>query len=503
MDTFENQNFSGENEYNESQEQPEKHSEPVEESAYRGSGAGRKESPFMDSPYVMNHPPQEEPRQQPYRNPYEMPQKPRKKQKASVGRKVLAVVLALSLMASSCGITAALLNNYWTRQTNALKQEFAQQIQALQGQIAENAPGATGNSVSGSPVSADGSMTPSQVYARNSDAVVLISNVATYNYFGQTGTSTSSGSGFFISADGYVLTNYHVVENATSLKVTLTDGTEYDAVMIGGDATNDVALLKVSGENFPHVAIGDSDNLIVGDQVVAIGNPLGELTNSLTVGYISAKEREVTTDGTEITMMQTDVAINSGNSGGPLFNMKGEVVGITTAKYSGESASGATIEGIGFAIPIDDVMDLVADLKAFGYVKGAYMGVTVSDMDEQTATLAKVYGLPVGPIIQSVEPGGAADRAGMKTGDIVMQVGGAAVSTVTELTRRLRDFQPGETTKMEIYRGGEKLELTITFGEKPADTSKNNTVPQETAPQSGNGSGYGNGGWNPFFGWGD
>ena len=496
MDQFEEQNFSEEYEYNEPSAEPEP--QPVNETPYRGNGAGRKESPFADSPYVMNHPSQEEEARR--------PRKPKKKKRSSgAGRKILAAILSLSVVAGSCGVTALMLNAHWTKRTNAMKKEFAQQIQALQGQIAENV--ADGNVVIGSAVSVEGSLTPSQVYALNANAVVLISNIATYNYFGQTGTATSSGSGFFISADGYVVTNYHVVEDATSLKVTMTDGTEYDATLIGGDQTNDVALLKVTGENFPHVAIGDSDVMTVGDQVVAIGNPLGELTNSLTVGYISAKDRQVTTDGTEISMMQTDVAINSGNSGGPLFNMQGQVVGITTAKYSGNSASGATIEGIGFAIPVNDVMDLVSDLKEFGYVKGAYMGITISDMDEQTATLAKVYGLPVGPIIQTVEANGAAARAGIKPGDIVMELGGKSISTVTELTRRLRDFQPGESSVVKIYRSGEKLELSITFGEKPAQTTQTPTVPQETVPNNdsnGNGgSGFGSGGWNPFFGWGE
>ncbi len=498
MENYEEQNFSTENEHNETNETTDTSRYEVSESSYRGSGAGRKESPFADSPYEMNHPPRQEQRYQPQ---YEAPKKPRAKKKNAAGRKVLAAVLALVLVAGSCGITALLLNNHWTVKTDAMRKEFAQQILDLQGQIKNNAPTATGNSVSGSPVSADGGLTPSQVYARNSDAVVLIYNTASYNYFGQTGTSTSSGSGFIISEDGYVLTNYHVVEGATSLMVTLTDGTEYEATMIGGDETNDVALVKINGDGLPCVSIGNSDDLIVGDQVVAIGNPLGELTNSLTVGYISAKDREVTTDGTEITMMQTDVAINSGNSGGPLFNMKGEVVGITTAKYSGASNSGATIEGIGFAIPINDVMDLAADLKEFGYVKGAYMGITISDMDEQTATLAEVYGLPVGPIIQSVDEGGAAFRAGIQKGDIVVKLDGSAVSTVTGLTRKLRDYEPGDTAVIQVYRGGETLDLTITFDEKPADTSAN-TLPQEK-PEDSQDGGYGNGGWNPFFGWGD
>lgn len=472
--------------------------EPIPETAYRGTGTGRKESPFADSPYVMQNPSREVPGQErPYAPQYAAPRKARAK-KTGLGKKILAAVLALMLVASSCGVTALLLNRYWTEQTDAMRQEFARQIQALQTQIEENSPSNTGISVSGSAVYADGSLSPSQIYAKNADAVVLILSTVSYNYYGQTGTSTSSGSGFFLTSDGYILTNYHVVEGADRVSVTLSDGSEHAAAMVGGDQINDVALLKIEGSNFPCVSVGSSDDLIVGDQVVCIGNPLGELTNSLTVGYISAKDRDVTTDGTQISMMQTDVAINSGNSGGPLFNMKGEVVGITTAKYSGESSSGASIEGIGFAIPMDDVMSLVSDLKEFGYVKGAYMGVTISDMDSQLASLAKIYGFPVGPIIQSVEANGAAALAGIQVEDIVVKLGSKEVSTVTELTRELRNYDPGDTTTIRVYRDGNILDLKITFGERPADVSAN-SVPQETMPSEEQQGGYG---WNPFSGWG-
>ena len=196
----------------------------------------------------------------------------------------------------------------------------------------------------------------------------MISNKVTT---GQNGISVSTGSGFIVTKDGYVVTNQHVVDGKGSITVITTDGTEYPAVLVGADEANDVALLKVDALNLRPVTLGSSAELIVGDQVAAIGNPLGTLTSTLTVGYVSAKERDVTTDGFAINMLQTDAAINSGNSGGPLFNMRGEVVGITTAKYSGTSASGASIEGVGFAIPIDDVMDILPDLANYGYVNSS------------------------------------------------------------------------------------------------------------------------------------
>jgi serine protease Do len=385
-----------------------------------------------------------------------------------------------------------------------MEESFNRQLAALQAKVDAASAAGTGNSISGTAVS-DG-LTPSQVYARNVRSVVLISCEATGSYYGQTVTGQSTGSGFIMTADGYVMTNAHVVEGANKISVIAYDGTAYTAALCGTDTTNDVALLKIEGQDLPAAVIGSSDDLIVGDQVVAIGNPLGELTSTMTVGYVSAKDRDVTTDGTTINMIQTDAAINSGNSGGPLFNMKGEVVGITTAKYSGSSSSGATIEGIGFAIPINDVLGLVEDLMEYGYVKGAYMGVTIQDMDAQTAAMAEVYGLPVGPIIVSTEAGGAAEKAGILPNDIVTKIGDKEVSTVSDLTRALRDYEPGDTTTVTVYRSREIIDLTITFGERPAEVptqTRPQAQPQETVPEdyySGEGSIED---WlNPFFGWG-
>jgi serine protease Do len=247
-----------------------------------------------------------------------------------------------------------------------------------------------GVSVSGSAVPAEG-LTPGQVYAQNKKSVVAISCSAKVNQYGQIGTVTSSGSGFVLTEDGYVITNYHVIEGAEIVNVITYDGTEYRAMVKGYDANNDLAVLKVDVEGLPAAKIGSSNDLIIGDMVVAIGNPLGELTSTQTVGYISGKDRDVSTDGTLINMLQTDAAINPGNSGGPLFNMKGEVIGITTAKYSGTTSSGATIEGIGFAIPIDDVTKMIADIMAYGYVTGAYLGVSVADIDLYLVVAHRIF----------------------------------------------------------------------------------------------------------------
>ena len=302
-------------------------------------------------------------------------------------------------------------------------------------------------------------MTPSQVYSQNVDAVVAIQTTVRGGY--------SMGSGFIVTDDGYVVTNYHVVDGAKKIEVMTHDGTTYSAELVGSDNTNDVAVLKVEGKGFPCVTIGASESLIVGDQVAAIGNPLGELTNTLTVGYVSAKERDVNTDGITINMIQTDAAINSGNSGGPLFNMQGEVVGITTAKYSGESSSGATIEGIGFAIPIDDVYDLIDDLITDGYVTSAYLGVLVREMNPDAAA---AQGYPVGAYVDEVTPGYCAEKAGLQAEDIIVALGTHKVKGLSDLTRILRNMEPGETTTITVWRDGEELVLEITLDEKPVET---------------------------------
>jgi len=226
--------------------------------------------------------------------------------------------------------------------------------------------------------------------------------------------------------------------------------------------------LKIEAADLPCVTFGSSDVLLVGDQVAAIGNPLGELTSTLTVGYVSAKDRMVNTDGSYINMLQTDAAINSGNSGGPLFNMKGQVVGITTAKYSGTSNSGASIEGIGFAIPLDDVIDMIEDLRDLGYIESGYLGVMVQDVSQSDVSNGK----PKGAFVAEVTPGTCAEKAGILEGDIIVDLGSYPVDSLSALSRALRKFKPGETTVITVNRDGEEKTLEVTFDKKPASETK-------------------------------
>ena len=443
--------------------------EPAEEAAaeptvYRGMGTGRKESPFADSPYVLHRSPEEP--AQPYirvPKPEEASEKP-KKGKKGIGRRILAAAGALVILLGCCGGTAYLVNNRWEQRLDQVQEKFADQLQDLQNQVNKLTPQSTGVSVSGTIAAGDG-LTASQVYARNVHSVVLIESTIVSEVMGQTATGVASGSGFIMSEDGYVVTNFHVVEGATSVNVVLYDGKSLPAQLVGYDSTNDIALLKVEANGLSPVVLGSSDDLIVGDQVVAIGNPLGELTSTLTVGYVSAKERTVSTDGTVMNMIQTDAAINSGNSGGPLFNMKGEVVGITTAKYSGSSPSGASIEGIGFAIPMDDVLEELQELRDFGYIKSAYLGVMVQNMD---TSVASIYGLPVGAYVVGVEEGYCAHRAGIQEKDIIVAVGDEKITTITDLTRALRDYEPGDKAKLTVYRAGQYMTLLVVLDERPA-----------------------------------
>ena len=444
--------------------------EPAEEAAaeptaYRGMGTGRKESPFADSPYVMHRSP-EEPAQPYIRVPRPEEEAPRrkKKEKKGIGRRILAAAGALLIVLGCCGGTAYLVNNRWEQRMDQVQENFADQLRDLQNQVNKLTPQSTGVSVSGT-VAAGDALTASQVYARNVHSVVLIESTIVSEVMGQTATGVASGSGFIMSEDGYVVTNFHVVEGASSVNVVLYDGKSLPAQLVGYDSTNDIALLKVEANGLSPVVLGSSDDLIVGDQVVAIGNPLGELTSTLTVGYVSAKERTVSTDGTVMNMIQTDAAINSGNSGGPLFNMKGEVVGITTAKYSGSSSSGASIEGIGFAIPMDDVLEELQELRDFGYIKSAYLGVMVQNMD---TSVASIYGLPVGAYVVGVEEGYCAHRAGIQEKDIIVAVGDEKITTITDLTRALRDYEPGDKAKLTVYRAGQYMTLLVVLDERPA-----------------------------------
>ena len=484
MEPYENTDYESEAPRNEPPVQANPSAGPEQAAAgdysYRGAGAGRRESPYANSPYAGYQPPRQDAYQ--YTPQYTAPPR-QKKPMSPVWKRVLASALVLALVIGSCAITAAVVNSRWERKaeslTESLEASFSQRMDSLEAQLQDARKQSA--AISGG-IAASGGLSPAQVYAANVGSVVGISSTIQTNSFYGTSTGTATGSGFILTEDGYVITNCHVIDGATAVSVTTHDGTEYPAQIIGSDATNDVAVLKVEATGLQAVTLGSSDSLITGDMVVAIGNPLGTLSATQTVGYVSGKDRDVTTDGSIISMIQTDAAINSGNSGGPLFNTNGEVVGITTAKYSGTTGSGASIEGIGFAIPIDDVKGIISDLIDYGYVTGAYLGVTVQDTDSASAS---AFGLPTGAYVTRVEPGSAAANAGIQPKDMIIQLGDTKITGITTLTRALRNYKAGDTTTITIIRSGNQMELTITLDEKPQASAVSDSDPVPM-PSEGN-----------------
>ena len=372
--------------------------------------------------------------------------------------KALALVLAAACLLGGIAIGSRGAGNR-QRQLEALEAEL-RALEARLDKLDRSAPTAY------TPLPAGEVLTPAQVYARNVASVVGITCDSTAVIGGQSIQTTVTGSGFLLSEDGYVVTNYHVVAEAATITVVTQDAETHEAALVGRDTTADMALLKVEGEHFQPVTLGSSTELAIGDMVVAIGNPLSALEATQTVGYISGKNREVSTDSNVVNMLQTDAAINSGNSGGPLFNMRGEVVGITTAKYSGTSASGASIEGLSFAIPIDDLKKSMEDLMTQGYIRSAYLGIRGMDVE---AAAVDTYGLPKGTYVESVEPEGAAAAAGVQPKDIITALGDHPVDSFNALARALRAFQAGDRTQITVYRGGQTLVLDITLSERPQD----------------------------------
>lgn len=307
-------------------------------------------------------------------------------------------------------------------------------------------------------------LTAEQIYAANLDCVVGVNGDVTTNVWGQTVRNAVSGSGFVISSDGYILTNYHVIDGVSDIKVTFADGSSYDAVVVGGEEENDIAVLKIEAAGLHAVTLGDSDALAVGESVYAIGNPLGELTFTLTGGLVSAKDRTITmSDGTIMNMLQTDTAINSGNSGGPLFDRYGQAVGIVSAKYSSSaSSSEASIEGIGFAIPINDVKDMVTSIIENGYVTGKpNVGILMNDVDSS----AQRYGIPAGAEITAILDGSCAQKAGLQVGDIITAVDDSAVSGTTQLKSAVKNYKAGDTVTFTVYRDGASQTVQVTLDE--------------------------------------
>ena len=421
------------------------------------------------------------------------------KRKKNGAAKVVALVLACTLAGGSAGVGGAYLYQRFSPQpappvpdhSTTLYEGDRPQVETVL------------NSNSGQP------MSPEQLYAANLASCVGITVNTTQNIWGQTTTSAASGSGFVLSQDGYIATNYHVIESAVNdpsvtIQVSFADGSKYDAKLVGGEKDNDVAVLKIEASGLTRVTLGDSDKLVVGENVYAIGNPLGELTYSLTDGIVSALDRLITTNSTDesgrqesttLNVLQTNCAINPGNSGGPLFDSYGNVVGVVSAKYT-QSSNGVNAEGLGFALPINDVKGILSDIIEHGYVTGKpYMGVQVMNVSSE----AQRYGITAGAAVSYVAEGSCAQKAGLQVNDIITAIDDTAIDSSPALTAALATgYKAGDTATLTVIRNQQELKLTITFDEKNAQTEANNQLQQNNQQQPSQDNSYGYGYQWPF-----
>ncbi len=413
---------------------------------------------------------------EPYENPDEQTQSescyqytpPKKVKKGMTGGKVAAIAVVCGLLGGLLGAGGTLLGNQLLEDPDTGSKDNTSHTSIFEGNRDSTV-------IDISQIDTSKIMTPAEVYAANVNSTVGITTSITTNFWGYQTTSAASGSGFIFSDDGYILTNYHVVEDSNTITVSMYDGKSYDAALIGYDKGNDVAVLKIEAENLVPVILGNSDNINVGDSVVAIGNPLGELTFSLTSGAISAKDREITmSTGATMQLMQTDCAINSGNSGGALFNLYGEVIGITNAKYSSNSSSSASIDNIGFAIPINKARSIAESIIEKGYVSKPYIGVSVTTVSAETQS----YGLPQGAAVKSIAEDSPAATAGLKVNDIITHVGGEEITGSSDLVSIVNKSAPGDVLVLTVYRQGNTLELSITVGEQIQSATEQSTQNQ-------------------------
>jgi len=421
----------------------------------------------------------------PWQQPKYQPEQPKKKEKKRGAGKIIALALVCSLAGGAVGSVITMLSGGF-----ATSVTHGGSSQVLEGQRENTVIDIT-------KVDTSKLMNPAEVYATNVNSTVGITTSVTVNYWGYQTTQPASGSGFVLTADGYILTNHHVIEGANSITVSFYDGSSKEAVLIGSDVSNDIAVLKVEAEGLTPVVLGASANMNVGDSVVAIGNPLGELTFSLTAGTVSALNREVTTsNGITMNLIQTDCAINSGNSGGALFNLYGEVIGITNAKYSGSGSSGeASIDNIGFAIPVDRIKPIVNSIIEKGYVSKPYIGVSVTTVSEETQS----YGLPKGAAVKSVVEGSPAEAAGLQINDIITQADETPIESSNALVAYVGEKEIGETVSLTVYRQGITMTIELTIGEQIQSATEENT--QQSSSQSNQGGQYSPN--NPFGSFGD
>lgn len=424
-----------------------------------------------------NYRPRESGSQFSYGSYYTPPQKPkRKKDKSSAKEKGGFSMVKLVCACLVCAILGGLGGGAIVASQIPEESHVAGNLNVSTNNQAVSSPNITKVS--------DGSVLEgNEIYALGCEQVVGVTTEISNNYFGMEYKSNITGSGFIVTENGYIVTNYHVVANAYNsgyeVTVLLYNGDVYPAKIVGVREEFDLAVLKIDASGLSAATLGDSNSLQVGDTAYAIGNPLGELNFTMTTGHISALNRNIsTTDSTTKktttnVMFQIDAAINQGNSGGPVYNDRGEVVGIVTAKYADTG-----VEGLGFAIPISSVVELIDQFVEVGYVSGmASFGIVVEPVD---AAAANYFNMPLGAYVREVNGGSCSEKAGMKVGDIITALNDTKISDSNDLLNAKKNYRAGDTVTITVYRDGEYVELELTFDEEPVAVKKANSKPQDS-----------------------
>ena len=390
------------------------------------------------------------------------------------GRRRLSVGVGLFLtclvLTAVVGLFAGLMISNYTHNNYVMyaeKADAAPALQELQREVlpesaATAEPAMTGGEAEAkagnlSAFNENNQFTKAQIVEMSAPSVVGIDtiSVATTNNFwygyGQSYEVPGSGSGVILSEDGYIATCAHVVDGAKSVKVTLNDDTSYDATIVGTDAKNDIAIIKIDATGLVPAVVGDSQTLTVGSEVIAIGNPLGELRGTATAGIISATNRTIEVEGQAMTLIQTDAAISPGNSGGGLFDATGKLIGIVNAKVSDSRA-----EGLGFAIPVNSVLDEISDLLNYGYVKGrAYLGVSTQDVTLRSRDRMWYYSQGTRCVlVEKVVTGSAAEQAGIQPGDLILKLEDKQIASGDDLSAAIGAYKPGDKATLTIQRDG-------------------------------------------------
>lgn len=405
----------------------------------------------------------------------EYPVESKKRQRLSVG---VGLFLTCMVLTAVVGLFAGLMISNYTHNNYVMYAEKAedapvQQREVLRESTATAVPAASDTEAeakAGTVASfgENNQFSKAQIVEMSAPSVVGIDTIitATTNSFwygyGQSYEVPGSGSGVILTEDGYIATCAHVVDGAKSVKVTLNDDTSYDATIVGTDSKNDIAIIKIDATGLVPAVVGDSQTLTVGSEVIAIGNPLGELRGTATAGIISATNRTIEVEGQAMTLIQTDAAISPGNSGGGLFDATGKLIGIVNAKVSDSRA-----EGLGFAIPVNSVLDEISDLLNYGYVTGRpYLGVSTQDVTLRSRSGMWYYSDGTRCVlVEKVMPGSAAEAAGIQSGDLILKLEDEQITSGDALSGAISAYKPGDKATLTIQRDGKESTVEVTFGE--------------------------------------